>query len=139
MTARPLTIWPSRPEVQAERDQAIRQSRQRRAAAKLAKATATAPTAESSANGVEGLSEFIRWYHAQYTHMGMLDGLTAQEEERFRALARQAYTGTLTSTAAWTAAVRALRDRHKDAGVAQEAAYWRAQGSRGRSASCDGW
>lgn len=130
MTARFLTIRPSRPEVQAERDQSIRQSRQRRATAKLAKATATAPSSDSPAEGVQGLSEFIRWYHTQYTHTGMLDGLTAQEEECFRALARRAYESTLESPSTWTAAVRALRDRHREAGFAQEAAYWRASGRR---------
>lgn len=127
MTARFLTIRPSRPEVQAERDQSIRQSRQRRATAKLVKATTTAPPTQGHAEGVQGLSEFIRWYRAQYIHTGMLDGLTAREEERFRTLAQAAYTGTLTSTGTWIAAVRALRDRHRDAGVAAEAAYWRSQ------------
>lgn len=139
MTARYLTIRPSLPEVQAERDQSILQSRQRRATAKLAKAITTAPTADDPAKGVQGLSEFIRWYRAQYTDTGMLDGLTAQDEERFRTLARAAYTGALENPATWTAAIRALRDRHTDAGHAQEARYWRSQRSYGRSASRDGW
>lgn len=117
MTGRFLIIRPSRPEVQAERDQSIRQSRERRAAAKLAKATTIAPTSAGPAKGVEGLSEFTRWYNAQYTYRGMLDCLTAQEKELFRALAREAYTGTLTNNAIWFAAVRALRDRHREVGT----------------------
>lgn len=127
MTARFLSIRSSRPEVQAERDQSIRQSRQRRATEKLAKATTTAPPAQGAAEGVQGLADFIRWYDATFTRLGFLDGLTAQEEQRFRALARAAYTGTLASTGTWTAAVRILRDRQRDAGVAVEAAYWRAR------------
>ncbi len=59
--------------------------------------------------------------------MGLLDGLSRQEEDRFRALARVTYTGTLTSRDTWTAAVRALCDRQRDADVAIEAAYWRAR------------
>lgn len=127
MTARYLSIRPSRPEVQAERDQSIRQARQRRATAKLTKATTTAPPADGAGVGVQGLADFIRWYDATFTRTGFLDGLTTQEEDRFRALARAAYTGSLTGTDTWTAAVRALRDRHREAGVAAEAAYSRSR------------
>ena len=123
MTARCLTILPSRPEVQAERDHSIRQSRQRRANAKLAKSTTPAPQAHGAAEGVQGLSDFLRWYDANFTHRGFLDGLLGQEEESFRALARAAYAGTLTDTSTWLVAVRALRDRHRDAGIATEMAY----------------
>jgi hypothetical protein len=132
MTARFLTIRPSLPEVQVERDQSIRQSRQRRAAAKLAKATTAAPTAEGHAEGVQGLSEFTGWYHCQFKHRGMLDGLTEREEERFRSLARAAYSNTLPDTATWIAAVRALNERHREAGIALEAAYWRSQSRQSR-------
>lgn len=136
-----MSLRPSSPKVQAAREEVAAKIKARRARRKLDTAMKKADRAArgSTAEGVEGLAEFIRWYTANVASMGFLDGLTAQEEERFRALARAAYENTLTSTAAWTAAVRALHDRHKDAGHVQEARYWRSQRSYGRSTVRDGW
>ena len=94
MTARFLSIRPSLPHVQAERDQSIRQSRQHRAKAKLAKATQApthAPTAQGAGKFVEGHVAFTRWF-AAFRHQGLLDGLSGHEESAFRALAMQAFT-----------------------------------------------
>lgn len=139
MTARLISIRPSRPEVQAERDQSIRQARARRATARMVKATTSAPSAESAGKGVEGLPAFVRWYSSSLVRAGLLDGLTGHEEARFRALAWEAFSGRA-DPVRWAAALAALRDRHKEAGAAQEAEFWRQQGRRqSRSSSFAEW
>lgn len=141
MTARFLSIRPSLPHVQAERDQSIRQSRQRRATARLLKtseATPPAPLAQGSGKAVDGLPAFVRWYDS-FRRRGLLDGLAGHEEARFRALAWEAFSGRA-APAVWAAAVNALRDRHKEIGAALEAAHWRQQGRHQRRAtSFDEW
>jgi hypothetical protein len=134
-----LSLRPSLPVVQRQKDASVVESKMLRSRARLLKATTTSPTAHGAAAGVLGLSEFIRWYDANFTRSGLLDGLGAQEEASFRALARAAYNGRLSDHWRWTVAVRALRDRHKAAGDAQEAAYWRSRQSYERSAMLDGW
>ncbi len=135
MTARFLTIRPSLPHVQAERDQSIRQSRQRRAKAKLLKATASAPSSGTAENGMDDLVGFARWY-ASFQNTGLLAGLAGHEEAQFRARAMEAFRGRA-PPARWAAALAALRDRHKEAGKALEAAHWRQQ-NRQRQFTCHG-
>lgn len=136
-----MSLRPSSPKVQAAREEAAAKIKASRARRKLDAAIRKADREArgSSAEGVEGLSAFLRWYDANFSRMGFLDILSRDEEVRFRTLARAAYTNTLTSPDAWTAAVRALRDRHKEARIALEERYWRYQRSYRRSASRDGW
>jgi hypothetical protein len=126
-TARYLKLKPSHPKVQAEREQSILQAKQGRAAAKLRKATTAAPHAHEAVESVQGLPGFVNWYNASFVHSGLLDGLAAHEMAGFRVLARAHYSGTLENLDTWMAALRVLRDRHRDAGIAQEAEYWRAR------------
>jgi hypothetical protein len=137
MTARYLSIRPSLPHVQAERDQSIRQSRQRRAEAKLVKAAAAAPSAGTAENGVDDLVGFARWY-ASFRNAGLLAGLAGHEEAQFRALAMEAFRGRA-APARWAAALAALRDRQKEAAAALEAAYWRQQSRHRWSTSHGDW
>lgn len=131
MTVRLISIRPSRPEVQAERNQSIRRARALRATARMMKAATPAPPAEGAGKGVEGLPAFARWYATSFTRTGLLDGLAGHEEARFRALAWEAFSGRA-DPARWAAALAALRDRHKEAGAVQEAEFWRQQGRRQR-------
>jgi hypothetical protein len=137
MTARFMSIRPSLPHVQAERDQSIRQSRQRRAEAKLVKATASAPSSGTAENGMDDLVGFARWY-ASFQNTGLLAGLVGHEEARFRALAMEAFKRNA-NPARWASALAALRDRQKEAGAALEVAHWRQQSRHRWSTSHGEW
>lgn len=141
-TPRFLKLKPSHPKVQVERNRALLQAKQARAQAKLTKATAalaTASNAHESAERVHGLPGFVNWYNASFVNPGLLDGLAAHEQAGFRVLARAHHSGTLENPDTWSAALRALYDRKREAGLTQDAEYWRNYRSYRRSASSNGW